>query len=436
MVFSPSNQDPRSAIPWTTGPTTSKIRGSCQACAMSKVKCHKERPTCLRCARRGITCEYLATKPPGRKRGKRDSNNARLDVATGQSSWTSTVATHSSPSPPRLGSVYEAEGGPPFDIFSGLLMPPDPSLSSGHAGLSGKFDKFYTSPIGSFEIDAPDHIKSAEERNDIEMPLIPDNSLDLVLGTASLEQPPASKVSSYCSNCHSLSTGYTRATSAGDLTCSCLMQALDLMKKHSSTHPTACGRSNSLENTTSTSNPSTQFVVMENKQAIKAVSGILQCPCAEDANLLAILSMIVFKLLGRYLVTAQKQLEEAAKSGEIPRRNASTPRSYYYDDKDLGSRIAAQAILSELHYVQRLVNQLTSRLKACGMDMAGKAEGGSVGVKDAEGNHKTTSYSEGQTTMVAPSAATLDRIEIELRRYLRTLSAQIFHMLQQSSRMA
>lgn len=46
-----------------------KTRGSCQACANVKVRCTKERPTCTRCEDRGLTCEYLQSKRPGRVPG-------------------------------------------------------------------------------------------------------------------------------------------------------------------------------------------------------------------------------------------------------------------------------------------------------------------------------------------------------------------------------
>ncbi|KAG5980253.1 hypothetical protein E4U55_004233 [Claviceps digitariae] len=46
----------------------SKLRETCHACALSKVRCSKEKPSCARCSKRGVTCEYIVTKRPGRKR--------------------------------------------------------------------------------------------------------------------------------------------------------------------------------------------------------------------------------------------------------------------------------------------------------------------------------------------------------------------------------
>ncbi len=47
---------------------SSKVRDSCDACAVSKVKCPKERPSCSRCEIRGTSCRYLLTRRPGRKK--------------------------------------------------------------------------------------------------------------------------------------------------------------------------------------------------------------------------------------------------------------------------------------------------------------------------------------------------------------------------------
>ncbi|KAK2594638.1 hypothetical protein QQS21_007614 [Conoideocrella luteorostrata] len=45
-----------------------KLRDSCQSCAMSKIKCPKEKPSCSKCKSRGIECKYSFVKRPGRKR--------------------------------------------------------------------------------------------------------------------------------------------------------------------------------------------------------------------------------------------------------------------------------------------------------------------------------------------------------------------------------
>ncbi len=53
-VGQPNTQSPR------------KLRDSCTDCASSKVKCSKEKPTCARCTRRGVTCTYMVSRRTGR----------------------------------------------------------------------------------------------------------------------------------------------------------------------------------------------------------------------------------------------------------------------------------------------------------------------------------------------------------------------------------
>lgn len=48
-------------------PSGIRLRESCQACALSKVRCTKEKPTCNRCAEKGTACRYLVTQKTGRK---------------------------------------------------------------------------------------------------------------------------------------------------------------------------------------------------------------------------------------------------------------------------------------------------------------------------------------------------------------------------------
>ncbi|KAL2179566.1 uncharacterized protein P884DRAFT_195178, partial [Thermothelomyces heterothallicus CBS 202.75] len=43
-------------------PSQRKLRDSCTDCASSKVRCGKEKPTCSRCARRGVACVYLVSR--------------------------------------------------------------------------------------------------------------------------------------------------------------------------------------------------------------------------------------------------------------------------------------------------------------------------------------------------------------------------------------
>jgi hypothetical protein len=55
-----------------------KLRHSCDACALSKVKCQKQKPTCSRCQRRGVACHYLAIKRSGRRYSSSRADSAQF----------------------------------------------------------------------------------------------------------------------------------------------------------------------------------------------------------------------------------------------------------------------------------------------------------------------------------------------------------------------
>ncbi|KAI0121126.1 hypothetical protein BJ170DRAFT_688211 [Xylariales sp. AK1849] len=74
--------------------TTAKLRDSCQACAVSKVKCPKEKPVCSRCSDRGMTCQYLFIRRPGRRRESNPSHSSN-NISRSSSDHSSFVS-HSS----------------------------------------------------------------------------------------------------------------------------------------------------------------------------------------------------------------------------------------------------------------------------------------------------------------------------------------------------
>ena len=73
-----------------TAPAAPKLRESCQVCASSKLKCSKEKPTCSRCAKRGLICEYVTAKRGGRRHDDRSSINGSDEISH-NSTATSTI---------------------------------------------------------------------------------------------------------------------------------------------------------------------------------------------------------------------------------------------------------------------------------------------------------------------------------------------------------
>lgn len=123
-----------------------KLRDSCNGCASSKLKCTKEKPTCARCSRRGIVCEYTASKRSGRTshfasisnvqpdRSPRMGNNQTNNTnRTRQESYRSPPVSRTSllipplPSGPSSTTCFSSEQHslhPSQDLWSSVLSPP------------------------------------------------------------------------------------------------------------------------------------------------------------------------------------------------------------------------------------------------------------------------------------------------------------------------
>ncbi|KAH8597596.1 aflatoxin regulatory protein-domain-containing protein [Bisporella sp. PMI_857] len=426
----------------------SKLRDSCHACALSKVKCHKEKPSCSRCIKRGSICEYFATKRPGRKRdsGQATKNNSHDTIKlvvpaypikrNEENEWPGTTSTTAKsklqarnsyltppgfvPTSPGTGTISEAE----LDMF---MTPMESSLVSALAGMTNEFDDFFSPPIDFPKLEQLDH-EFIQDQNDVGKLLIPGGmDLNPALESASTSQANASRPSSPFSNCQTFSTSAVSVTDISDLNCSCLMQTLDFMKKLSSCKTSSWPTSD----TGRSSNPSTQIVIAENKSTIEIVSNILQCSCAEDGYLLTMLSMVVFNILGRYATAVHEEPEQGMKRCEnlgLPAIGAQL-NNYYHDGED-SWRMTAQLVLNELHRVQQLVNQLSPRLRRLGFGEARKGSG-SGAMRNERRDNSNASLLNGETGAIH-FATTLDQIEVDLRKCLSNLSLEIITMLRES----
>ncbi|KFY04764.1 hypothetical protein O988_00529 [Pseudogymnoascus sp. VKM F-3808] len=486
----------------------SKLRDSCHACAISKVKCPKEKPSCSKCEFRGITCQYFLAKRPGRRRENATNSTGN---STGQCLSNRNLGTKSSSSSnPNIRANVDSSHSMEWDAFRDTQSTPGVGLFSKGgtiiAANSYGADSYLTTPLSLSVPSSPrqdnafttnaaryfvpgeasifsgladfgseandmDFIMSAMDSpfdligmdsgsitgsttqtpNDIESLLMPAERINL--DNASLDTPSSldllstsSGASSHLSKAHSLSTGRTSMAEITDTQCGCLAQALDLLKKLSSASSSSRVTFFSPDGGEApriTDPGSTQTVILENKQSMEAISHKLACcSCADDRFLLTILSMIILKVLERYAAVIQTQPHKAGKNeGEvevaarIPISVISSgddwmwAPSHAYNElhADCGSgRVAAQLVLSELHRVQRLVNQLSPKLK---------------GPKERENQNmapnlrywgRARATADSDRMAVTPIlASTLDQMERDVRKSLSTLSAEIINGLRQ-----
>ena len=449
-----------------------KLRDSCFSCSSSKVKCSKEKPTCSRCARRGLVCGYMASRRTGRTSllGKRPPPPPTVDPENltrphphphphqhqhqHQHHQNHNItanrarechAPSKSPSPPYVtpaltppstaGTISDNGMHSSPDVWRAILSPgpsslDDPALSSLSPSATN-FDDLFASVFSPIL-----------ENPSMEAPLQSDPHL-------TTPPPPAMVTLDEMSICNQdLFTNDDFGI--GDLVgfgtpppeprrC-CMSVAMELMMQLFPNAPTACTMPGSQPAMCTV--PTMESVISENKRIIEAITKLLDCPCSQDEYLLAIVSLVVFKVMAWYSAAAgDKSLMEPGLSannpfvarpeqagptsfGEHVRQVPTTIGSYCVDGNDR-SRMAAQLVLSELHRVQRLVNSISKRLESirvrnCSLPSPSSAS-------SCYGDSGDSTIGDGKVTPL--SAPTFSQLETDLRKRLRMVSSETIDIL-------
>nr|A0A4P8DK24.1 RecName: Full=Transcriptional regulator dmxR14; AltName: Full=Dimeric xanthone biosynthesis cluster protein R14 [Cryptosporiopsis sp. 8999]QCL09105.1 DmxR14 [Cryptosporiopsis sp. 8999] len=408
----------------------SKLRDSCHACARSKVRCPKQKPSCSRCEARGTTCQYFFSRRPGRRRETSKSPNPEKQIAIGSShannrnspSFSSTRSTLPSP----IAS----------DSNSNFTQPQNSSITTVHNGPENSIEspcwedfscEFSDTDFVMPTIDTPFDLSPAysgsvvQEMNDTAP--FPLSSSRISMGTTPSGK---SSISSYSQILPSITP--TTTPVAHISSCRCLATALDLLKTLSLA---GLADADSLV--------SAPIILAENKQSIESVNNLMACPlCSGDSFPLTIFSMIALKILERYAVAARTQHQgtrpqEAEGTVEIKladivisnnedqTRLPSHSNIVCCDDKTQ-ARAAAQLVLGELHHMQRLVNQLSSMIKR-----SAERDGRKLEIL----NGYNDSIDSGNSMLASFSASTLELVESDVRKSLRSLSTDIIKELRQ-----
>jgi hypothetical protein len=167
-----------------------------------------------------------------------------------------------------------------------------------------------------------------------------------------------------------------------------------------------------------------QSILSTNEQTVQAINEMLQCDCA-DGYLLAVLSIIILKTLSWYAAVVRQtpNLEAEHSIGVDPpslsplRGELGSQADEYGLDSEDHIRLVRQQVLSQLHRVQRLVNLLSQRTQT--------VDGGGCGAPPTPPSHQTNSIE----SLFPFPVAMLDQMEVNLRKRLRDLSAEILDLL-------
>ncbi|KAJ0416497.1 aflatoxin regulatory protein-domain-containing protein [Aspergillus carlsbadensis] len=444
---------------------TRKLRESCISCSRSKVKCDKQKPTCGRCVRRGLPCEFMVSRRTGRTRvigvekhesgalppvrvqsttcqppaDRLDSSIATIngDITIGQPQAQCTAERcsdlhHYLPPTMPYTPANTARASP---NCTHLLSPPDEadlwtSILSPNATNSTNISSlfpFNTDPGQLATSLSPPHI----------------DDLDAVIGELSFHVPempvfPDPIFTSLMEGIESSDSMSTAASSMQTRSC-CFTTCLDLLLRLFPNADAGCEQSSQ---DGSTKLCTTESVIEDNKQILDTLQTVLECRCAED------------EVLGRYTAVVRDRPLDSKDAGfsststegsSLDSRRTSvssfeeqilhlpTVVGSYSVDGHHQSRIAAQLVLSELYRVQRVVSTVGHRVgilrdRFIGHDSYGSGSSGSSSVPDALSGLLLASGPS--TSPLLPT--TLNHLEEDLRTRLRAVASETIDILRRA----
>ncbi|KAL5051903.1 hypothetical protein BDW71DRAFT_193411 [Aspergillus fruticulosus] len=364
-----------------------KLRGSCHACALSKLKCSQDKPTCTRCVKRGTTCQYLASKRAGRKQGRKSGSfkpfpTMKTDYPTSgnkdddrrELTEASTEIMQYCLQQDRNLEIYRRnhchQRTPSYpESIPSLLSSAGPGTSATSPLTFGPpdYEGFLASPVSISLLDAPDmdYFPGTDMSvSDMDgfpepssffppgepMPMLEDNILKPGFVYSPLQTNPPSVPPT---------PGVTSIGSPQQ--CFCFSRALTLLRELFPSPSLSCVVTSN--DTSNANSPTIEQVITKNEQTLQEITEIIECSCSEDDYTLTIITLAVFKVLAWYSAVAH--ISPAPKNSQTLEPIDRTPaviRGYNIEGEDR-ERMAAQLVLGELHRVQRLTSSLCQRLK-------------------------------------------------------------------------
>lgn len=229
--------------------------------------------------------------------------------------------------------------------------------------------------------------------------------------------------------------------SATGSSCACLVQALAIMRNLISTPPDPYKSftTQNVDNGTALTTWTVQAVFGRNQTSIEAVGTMLQCSCSQDAYLLAVMSLIMFKVLGWYAAVARETPCWQESCAHLPSPYLAGQEQAYHNQTNVvgggcclecanSARMVAQMVMTELQRVRYLVGQLSSKLKVQAAKKGG--EGGAGGQGEQGRGVVPPGGWDWDNEMTLPLSPTMyDQMDADLKKRLRALSSEMMDRL-------
>ena len=470
---------------WPVAPRAPKLRDSCNACATAKIRCGKQKPTCTRCQKRGLSCEYEVTRRAGRPYKATAASTAATSESDDTGNLQQKQCSMSNIALPSETYVFSPPGSgntsPPMatrrpspivinpNVISNslscsqedfqCLLTPDSSDSTFFTAetlpsFNPELDELFISTGPFATLATPPYDVSSLDSNDRKTFLYAESASVI---SAEVPQAPSEPhhflwnsdgcLANYANNFQTVEPGAD---------CDCLMVALNFLRGMSRRDSQASVETmEEHEHEAPATNQNNQCfadiqqLILRNDQIVKSLDSILNCSCSQqDGYLLTILSLILFRSLDRYAAAAQLACgvkysgahSEAAQSGRVEHYQHEmdlSPSSWYQtqgsdhnmypDSGEHQGRLAIQTVLGELHHVQKLVKCLSERFRGVGIGLPP-----SNPIATAGEQFSTKIVDSLECRRSGPFSKTMfDQVEADLRRRLRMVSSLTVDMLRQ-----
>lgn len=361
---------PRQAVPRKR----QKLKASCDFCAMSKVKCDRGQPQCLRCIRNEVTCHYSESRRIGRahRMSTTEPSSERFNFPS-QGSWNQHVAQEA------------------------IRMTHDPSESPGYSRSGDEFDENsmvfineadLTSDISTMppQLDAMKQRETSTQLDDMHFltSQFPDfmqeicgsqapQALDLggniqINSSPQLLLPPSVSSAEELRVCNSVVTTCKTKRDCMELAC------MTIKSLHMPAEPCALSNDDAKNEAMFRSIDST---LKRSRSARETVQQILACPCAYSWDLLYLLLFIARQLIGTYSTLLEQHFptpaspsssscsaqESAASSAETGSNvfDITMTIGGYVLDGESKIKVIVQVIRSQIDSMGSLIETLESR---------------------------------------------------------------------------
>ncbi|KAH7257936.1 hypothetical protein BKA59DRAFT_451975 [Fusarium tricinctum] len=369
---------PRQAVP-RKPQKPQKLKASCDFCAMSKVKCDRGQPQCLRCIRNEVACHYSESRRIGKARrifgatgpGSKQSNFPTQEAWGQQAVQEGCTRTHdSSESPDYSISVDEFDEDAMMFIHEADLtanisaMPSHLDLvkhrerSDNRQSTSLDDMNFLTSQFPDFM----QEICEGQAPQTMEIGGNTQNNSNSQLHLSSSFSTGEPRV------CNSVGTTYKAKTDCMELAC------MTIKSLHMPAEPCALSNDDAKNADIFRSIDST---LKTSRSARETVGQILACPCACSWNLLYLLVLITRQLIGTYSALLEQQLStptpslSSSSSAQESTASSAETRSTVFDitmtiggyvlDGESKMKVIAQVIRSQIDDTAELIDSLASR---------------------------------------------------------------------------